>query len=314
MFAPGDIGRIAELCTAIGNEVTDESGFVPVRELLHRFDADLLIRPLLVEGMLVLRQQNASLSNGKKWLVLVDSETYDVTSRDVEEERRTRPLLDRLRNTIAHELVHSLAFRPAEFGVRLKTRTDTKESLRQFVKAIEEETEHLSPLLLWSNKALSILVRGRKHPLSLFDFLHVVENFGISRYVLVNRLRLLRPTDANGFLFTAAMRNLAVGVGTWGAKTAYIKGWPLFCNFEDGIIPTFLLKTTGRDLLAADTVLSDETLAMLGGPNNVAELEVSAGTQTFPNAKKLKVKISVEEGLRKQGEHFLFTVNGIPTV
>jgi hypothetical protein len=314
MIAPGDLARIAELCAAIGNEVTDESGFVPVRELLNRFDADLVIRPLLVEGMLVLRQESARLRNGKKWLVLVDSETYESTSRDVEEERPTRPLPDRLRNTIAHELVHSLAFRPAEFGVRLKTRTDTKESFRQFVKAIEEETEQLSPLLLWSDKALSMLVRGRKHPLSLFDFLRVVENFGISRYVLVNRLRLLRPTDANGFLFTPAMRNLAVGLGTWGTKTAYIKGWPLFCNFEDGLIPTFLLKTTGRDLLAADTVFSDETLAMLGGPNNVAELQVSAGTPAFPDAKKQKIKISVEEGLRKLGENFLFTVNGIPTV
>jgi hypothetical protein len=313
MLAPGDLARIAELCAAIGNEVTDESGFVPVRELLNRFDADLLIRPLLVEGMLVLRQEDPPSTNGKKWLVLVDSETYESTPRDVEEERRTRPLPDRMRNTIAHELVHSLAFRPAEFGVRLKTRTDTKDSFRQFVKAIEEETEQLSPLLLWSDKALSMLVRGRKQPLSLFDFLHVVANFGISRYVLVNRLRLLRPTDANAFLFTAALRNLAVGLGTWGAKSAYIKGWPLFCNFEDGIVPTFLLKTTGRDLLAADTVLFDKTLAMLGGPNNVAELEVSAGTQTFPDAKKLKVKISVEEGLRKQGEQFLFTVNGIPT-
>jgi hypothetical protein len=313
MLAPGDLARIAELCAAIGNEVTDESGFVPVRELLKRFHADLLIRPLLVEGMLVSRQENSRLGNGNKWLVLVDSETYEATSRDVEEERVTRPLPDRLRNTIAHELVHSLAFRPAEFGVRLKTRTDTKESLRQLVKAIETETERLSPLLLWSDRALSKLVRGRKHPLSLFDFLHVIEDFGISRYVLVNRLRLLKPTDANGFLFTVAMRNLAVGMGTWGARSAYIKGWPLFCNFEDGIIPTFLLRTTGRDLLAADTVLSDQTLAMLGGPNNVAELEVSAGTPTFPDAKKLKVKISVEEGLRKQGEHFLFTVNGIPT-
>jgi hypothetical protein len=313
MLPAGDVASIAELCKEIGNEVTDDIGFVAVRELLSRFNADLVIRPLLVEGMLA--SVNLGTSNGNRWAVLIDRETYPFTTRDVQEERPTRPLPHRMRNTIAHELVHSLAFRLSEFGVRLKARTDTKDTLIELVKAIEEETEQLSPLLLWSEKALGILLRGRKETVSLFDLLHVLQNYGISRYVLINRLRLLKPvTDANGFLFSAGMRNIAVGLGVWGHKSAYVKGWPLFCNFDDGIAPSFLLKALGHDRLLADTVFSDPNFAMLGGPNNIVELELTAGTRAFPDAKKMKTRISVEEGLRKQGEEFLFTVHGTPSI
>ena len=315
MLAPGDFSRIAELCTAIGNEVTDDSGFVPVRNLLSRFHAELLIRPLLVEGMLASVRREGTAGSNRQWAVLIDSEKYPLTQYDVDEERPTRPLPPRMRNTIAHELVHSLAFRPSEFGIRLKAKTDTKESLRDFVNAIEEETEQLSPLLLWSEKALAMLLRDRKETLSLFDLLHVIETFGISRYLLVNRLRLIRPaTDINNFLFSAGLRNLSVGIGVWGPKNAIIKGWPLFSNFDDGITPSFLLKTLGNERVPAETLFGDETFAMLGGPNNAVEFVTDAGTRGLPNAKKLKVRIAVEEGLRKQGEEFLFAVGSVSNV
>jgi hypothetical protein len=313
MLPAGDLAKIAELCKAIGNEATDDAGFVPVRHLLSRFHADLFIRPLLVEGMLASVKPGPK--KGNRWAVLVDSEKYPFSLHDVDEERPTRPLPDRMRNTIAHELVHSLAFRPSEFGMQLNAKTDTRETLREFVKGIERETERLSPLLLWSEKALAMLLRGRKETLRLSDLLHVLENVGISRYVLVNRLLLLRPaSDSDGFLFSAGLRNLAVGLGTWGPKNAYIKGWPLFWNFDDGIVPSFLLKAQGRERLPAETLFLDDTFAMRGGPNNLVELEADAGTRAIPNAAKIKIQIAVEEGLRKQDEEFLFVVRKIASI
>jgi hypothetical protein len=307
MIAAGDLARITEVCKAIGNEVTDDSGFVPMRNLLSRFHAQLLIRPLLVEGMLASVEQHNSPTNSSPWAVLIDSETYPFSERDILEERPTRPLPYRMRNTIAHELVHSLAFRASDFGIRLKGRTDTKETLREFVKAVELETERLSPLLLWSEKALTMLLHGKKEALSLFDLLQVLENAVVSRYVLVNRLLLLRK-DSDELLFSSGLRNLAVGLGVWAHKKAQVKGWPLFWNFDDGIVPSFLLKVRGHERLPAENVFLDETFAMLGGPNNVAELETSAGTQAVPQAKKMRVQVAVEEGLRKLGEEFLFVV------
>src|SRR5438093_13142973 len=122
-----------------------------------------------------------------------------------------------MRNTNAHWLVPSLSFRPSPFGLDLKAKIDTKDSLREFVDAIERETEKLSPLLLLSEKALKLLLQGKKEPLSVVDLIHVVRNLGISRYILINRLRLIRPvTDSNGFLFAPGLCNFAVGIGVWG--------------------------------------------------------------------------------------------------
>lgn len=309
MLAPGDAQNIAQLCKAIGNEVTEDSGFVPVRKLLSRFNADLVLRPLLVEGMLA--SVSPASNNGHRWAVLVDTETYSVSRQDIQEERLTRPLPARMRNTIAHELVHSLAFRTSEFGLRLKARTDTKDGMRQLLSALERETEQFSPLLLWSEKALGVLLSGRKQHLTLLDFADLTQRFGVSRYLLITRLKMLNPAaDPNGFLFSPALRNVAIGIGVWGAKGAYLKGWPLFANFDD-VVPSFILSMSGQDRMPAERLFSKPAFSMLGGADNVLEMETTAGTPASPDAKKVKVRISVEETLRRHGEEFLFTVHGL---
>jgi hypothetical protein len=313
MLSTADFAAIAEACKAIGDDATDETGFVPVRNLLRRFKADVLSRPLLVEGMLASLSSSRSDggSNDQQWIVLIDSERYSQTNRDIEEERSHRPLPARLRNTIAHELVHALAFRSSEFGLRLKTNVDTKEGLRKVVEAIEEKTEELSPLLLLTEKSLAFRLRGKKETLRLSDWLDIIEGSGISRYVLINRLGLLRPaTDTNGFLFSAGLRNVGLGIGVWGAGIASMKGWPLFWNFDDGLVPTFLLKLNGHDRVPANRIFDDSKFAMLGGPHNVIAFETTAGTRAVPDAKRLLVEISVEERLRRDGEEFLFVVRG----
>jgi hypothetical protein len=305
MLPAGDLAKIAELCGAIGNEVTDETGFVPIRHLLDRFHASLLIRPLLVEGMLASLEGSAS-ETGSRWAVLVDHEKYPYSQHDIDEERQTRQLPARMRNTIAHELVHSLAFRSSEFGVQLKARSNTPDGLRELVQAIERETERLSPLLLWPEKAIQNLLRDRRESLSLTELLRVMETAGISRYVLVNRLAFIQPaTDENALLFSAGLRNLAIGVGVWGVNNSYLKEWPLFRNFDDGAVPSFLLRMIGHDRVAADALFADKSFAMLGGLKNAIEFETDAGTRAAPKTTRMKIQVEVEEVLREPGEEFL---------
>src|ERR1039458_8341842 len=105
MLAVTELERIANVCAAIANEVADDSGFVSMRSLLARFQAHLLIQPMLVEGMLAsIEQSNGGTNGGGRWAVLIDSETYGVNEQNVESENGHRPLPNRLRNTIAHEL------------------------------------------------------------------------------------------------------------------------------------------------------------------------------------------------------------------
>lgn len=310
ILAPSELARFAEVCTIIGNEVADEYGFVPVRNLLARFHASLLIRPLLVEGMLASNEHGSGNSiDASRWAVLLDSETYKISELEVKEESQERPLPSRLRNTIAHELVHSLAFRLSEFGIQLRKQSDSEESQNALVREIERETERLSPLLLWSGKALVKLLSGRKRSLSVEDLHEVCLSIGISRYVLISRLRLLRSNDPHGFLHRDGLKDIAIGIGEWvDGGNAALKSWPLFINFDRNIVPAFLFKLVDQDRLPGKTVFADETFAMCGGPSNVVEFVTDAGSETVQNAKKMKVECSIEQTSKKTGSDFLYVI------
>lgn len=310
MLAPNELARFAEVCTLIGNEVADEHGFVPVRNLLTRFQASLLIRPLLVEGMLASKEHHSGTSfDATRWAVLLDSETYQVSELEIKEESQERPLPSRLRNTVAHELVHSLAFRPSEFGIRLREQNDSEERQIALVRAIERETEQLSPLLLWSDKALMKVLSGRKRSLSVEELHEICRTVGISRYVLISRLRLLRSTDPNGFLHRDGLKNIAIGIGEWvDGRNAVLRSWPVFINFDRNIVPAFLLKLIHQDRLPATTVFAHEAFAMCGGRNNNVEFITDAGVETVPNAMKMKVECSMEPGNKKTGSDFLYVI------
>jgi hypothetical protein len=205
--------------------------------------------------------------------------------------------------------VHSLAFRPSEFGVRLQGHSDSKKSQNALVRAIERESEQLSPLLLWSEKALAKLLSGKKQSLSVEELKWVCRSMGISRYVLINRLCLLRPTDANGFRYRDGLKDLAIGIGEWvDGRNAVLRSWPLFVNFDRNIVPAFLLKLVHQDRLPAKTVFADETFTMCGGPHNTVEFVTDAGSSAVPKAEKMKVQCSIEHTAKKTRSDFLFVI------
>ena len=306
-----DLARIADACKTIGNEVADENGFVPVRNLLHRFGAKLVLRPLLVEGMLASIEHGAgNTADVGRWKVLVDSETYKVTERQINEECQEIPLPSRLRNTVAHELVHSLAFRPSEFGLQLRKQVDSSVNQSALVKEIEQQTERFSPFLLLSDKALARLLAGKESALSIEELTRTYRSMGISRYVMINRLRLIRPTEDSGFRHRSGLKNFAVGIGEWvDGKNAVLKGWPLFMNFDRNIAPEFLHKLVGQDRLPARAAFTDNEFVMCGGVNYTTELVVSAGLSAKQADENLKITCSIEQVETKLGAEFLFVVH-----
>lgn len=318
MLSRTDIVRFAATCRAIGNEVSDDFGFVPVRNLLSRFSAQLLIRPLLVEGMLASVEDSGRNGSNHRWAVLIDSETYRISELHVDQETHERPLPSRLRNTIAHELVHSLAFRPAEFGIRLRIRNATaKINANVLVAAIERETEKLSPLLLWSEKALAGLLARKREQLSLEDLTEVRASMGISRHVLINRLRLLSPTDSKDFRHHIGLRNLAIGMAEWTENgSAVLRSWPVFFNFDKNHVPSFLLRVARQDRLPAKEIFTDESFAMCGGSSNTLEFMVEAGSEEVRNARRLEVECNIESGSRRAGTEFLYVIRrrGVPSL
>ena len=306
MLAPTQFSRFMEVCKDIGNEVADENGFVAVRDLLARFRAGLRIRPLLVEGMLAtLEDSHGSSFGSSRWVVLLDSETYAVSEMEINEETSERPLPSRLRNTIAHELVHSLAFRPSEFGIVFQGQANSEENLKKLVAYIEEETERLSPLLLCSDKALVKELSGKEKTLSVSQLQALCHRIGISRHVLINRFRLLRFTELSTFLHHGALRNIGIALGEWNEEgTAVIRSWPLFVNFDRNIVPAFLFKLLHQDRLPAHALFPDHRFAICGGSSSQIEFVTDAGSETVPKAEKMKIECSIGSATRSSGLQF----------
>ena len=306
------ITRLAATCNAIGNELADEAGFVSVRALLFRFQAELVIRPLLVEAMIANVEAAAPDATAKaRWAVLVDSERYSVTADAIRDESHEHPLPMRFRTTIAHELAHSLAFRPSEFGIEPLLMPETKSSQQDLVAAVERETDRMAPLLLLPEKILRKLLSGKKTPFTAADLQSVCRHFGISRYVLINRLMLLlRRDEQSGLRESAALRNVGIGIGTWTRQgEAVLRKWPLYINFDNGIVPTPLLKLANQDRLPAKTLVRDDGFVLCGGRSEATELTWDAGLQGSKADEIMQVLFSVEATGNRPESDFLFVIS-----
>jgi len=305
MLSPSELEQFAKVCNQIANDVADESGFVPVRGLLERFRATLVARPLLVEGMLASIDTDVASQSPHPWAVLVDSEMYRVSETAIEEERVGHPLAARLRNTVAHELVHSLAFRPSDFGVRLNFDISAEKNKAALVEAIEQQTERFSPLLLWSRKALENLVITHGRALSVDNFTETRRVLGMSREVIISRLNLLPPADELRNL--SGLANVAIGIAEWAkGGTALLRKWPLFINFHGNVVPSFLNRLRNQDYLPSTDVFKDTRFAMSGGTSRIVDFEAAAN---HPNP--LPATCMVERSDRKAGSRFLFMVRRV---
>lgn len=293
--------QVEEVCTKIGNEVADEYGFAPIRNLLARFQIRLISRPLLVEGMLATIPEKSDAGEISRWAVLLDSEAHNLSAASVEEESRERPLPSRMRNTIAHELVHSLAFRPNELGMRLLRRQNNEE-VAELVAIIEQETERLSPLLLFSEKALQNILATNPISLSIEILMAACSSLGISRYVLINRLRLLKANDAHGFLERKSLRNVAIGLIEWQGDSAVILNWPLFINYERNVVPTILLNAIEQDRLTAGDLGFPEASVLCGGTELTTTFLCDARVKSTTKSEQIAVTCEVEPKRRPNGE------------
>lgn len=315
-----DLRLLAKKCVEISDELADKDGFVPVRKLVDKFDANIIFRPLLVEAMLASAEpgagQHETSYKEHKWAVFLDSETFSgVSADDIEMESPNFTLSHRMRNTVAHELVHSLAFRAEEFGVKLTKRGDSETSWHDFIKWVEHETEKLSPNLLISDIYLNSQFSSAKKKIFIQDLLTIRQLMGVSRHVLVNRLNLLWLTDKFNILKRPSLSNVAIGIGEWlNDKEANFQEWPLFTNFDRNIIPNFLINLRNSKFgMLANNLFNDSNFCFCGGNEFITEAIIRGGTTQNPNAEQMKIICSIEDQPRKKRSQFLFVIQSIKT-
>ena len=304
--------QLAHCCNKIASEVSDDNGFVSVKKLVEHFGARLFVRPLLVEGMLAESENGTNQNNpgSHQWNLLIDRETHDVSDEDIAKEKYGSPLSARFRNTVAHELAHSLAFRPTEYGLEFPKRQKSEKSKRAFVQQIEKETERLSPLLLIPSGILDKLFAVNKERITIEELRSFKASVGISRSLVVNRLNLLSVSDEKRLkAHRPSLHNLAVGIGEWKSKDeAVLKPFPLFSAFSGGKAPGFIYQLQKGVGVSAKSIFTDKKFLLCGGSENSTELKVAAGTPKQPSIIQLPIRCAVENSSPKAGVEFLFLV------
>jgi hypothetical protein len=255
------------------------------------------------------RDIGATAQLGQDWVVLVDSDMHAVTDKDVDREHFGGALPPRLRFTIAHELAHMLAFRQSDFGLRLVPATADARTAAGLVTQMEKEADTLSPLLLLPPKALDECFPAGAPLASIEELSALRASHGVSRDVLVNRLRLLATLDLRDLEKRPALSNLACGVGEWvSSHHAVLRQWPLYQKFHRGITPSFVLRLLAQDRLPVSMIFDDPEFWLCGGDLPSTTLELLGGTVEYPTSEKMKIACSVERVPRSAGRRFLFLV------
>ena len=295
-MSPQDLKRFASSCADIGNRAADDGGFVPLHRLAGSLRAEVEFRPLLVEAVI------AAPTGPGAWKVLVDSETHPDGMTDFPTEGPQTPLSARLRNTLAHELLHTLSFRLEEFGFQLEL--SGKETRAEAVKRLEKETEGFSPFLLVPQRIVEAELQARS--LSLDLLLDWRQRWVVSREVLVARLGLFQALPEFQLRYHPSISNVAVCVAEWvNDESAVLLEWPVYLSFRDGIVPEFLLQLRNKGKPLLRELFSDADFSLNGGSNRSARSTLAAGTTTNPRAEKLNVVVEVETVPRIKGEAFL---------
>jgi hypothetical protein len=300
-------------CIKISNEVSDKDNFVSIYKLANHFNANVELRPLLVEGMLATESGRNSIGNKNKWTVFIDSETYPNISIDnLNSESIDIPLPERMRNTVAHELVHTLAFQELEDGFKLTKSRKTHKSIDKFINYIESETEKLSPLLLISDLLLDRFFSSKKDNIDIHDLLQLKKFAAVSRYVLINRLFLLRKYDKRDICYRPPLRNMLIGIGAWkGKNNAVLNKWPSFLNFDGNIIPDFLSGNNDESSVPINNIFHDPAFYLLGGNSDSTTSSISFGTMNTRSTRNLNVKCIIEEKPRTNGKEFFCIIHMI---
>ena len=246
-------------------------------------------------------------ADGNRWMVLIDSERFGLTADQVNAETSARPLPTRVRNTIAHELAHSLTFRVSELGTSLRPEFSPKKQDATWVEQVERVTEKLSPLMLMPRESIAAKVARLPSPLDMRQLKGLQQDFAVSREVLVNRFRMLRENDPDMLLELPVLRDVGLGIGKWvTSRRAVLKRWPVFVNYDRNVTPKCFLRRFADGTLDAGTLLEDPNMVVNGGGAVKGRWSSRAGLSSQLDSDVMIVTSEIEGVRAVGGANFLY--------
>lgn len=295
---------LEELCGNVCEGVAEPNGFVAVRKLAEHFAIPVIFRPLLVEAMIGTIETKVNCETKSKLVVLIDQEAFGSNQQSFDRECPANPLPERLRNTLAHELLHSLSFRSTESSQELLLNRRKRERHDDFLRRVENETERLSPLLLVPGRILNRISEVANFVAADLEMFR--ELCCVSRDVFINRIGLLSSFDPERLRYTSSFRNTVIGVGEWiDSRTARFLTWPLFLNFDNGIVPSFVEELQSSRSVLASNVVDDSDFVLNGGTRLTAVFRGHRDAEPL-EYKRMDVSLSVGENAKTKKGRFLF--------
>lgn len=295
-MSPKDLAKVVGLGVEVAERASGGTEFVRLADLLASLNVELISHPLLVEGVV------AEPKGGVKvpWKILIDSETHGDVSSKISAETAAKPLGHRLRNTVAHELVHVLVFRTPGLG------HGKDGSRKKYVASVEGETERLSALLLVPHRAFRIELDRFDGGLTIERLCVACDRWGVSPPVLVRRFELLPLIADYDLRYHTALQNMAIGIGEWGKNGApQFNHWWLYSNFS-GVVPEYIARLRRKENVAIREVFEDTEFMTNGGRAEVTHVAIPGGTSARPGSERLKVRLSVQMVEAKPQSRFLW--------
>jgi hypothetical protein len=223
-----------------------------------------------------------------------------------------RPLDARFRFTVAHELAHSLAFRSSDFGIHLRSTNVGKLSGAELVTALEGDADSLASALLCAPKVLQEFFKSQERAVNIDDLARLRRRLGVSRQVLLNRIRQVAASAEIGLRRYRCLLNTAIGTGIWnGDGRAVFRNWPVFANFDQNLLPKALIDLSHHDRLPAVDAIPDKDFALCGGSKDAAEVSMLIGTPGTLTDQHLDLICSIEaSSARREGASFFWMIAG----
>jgi hypothetical protein len=285
--------QLLQTVSEISERAADSSGFVPLHALAREVQADVLFRPLLVEGVAAQPKEK----NGR-WLILIDNETHRVTQETYLQESAMRPLGSRLRNTVAHELAHTL-------GPRFEVARGDKKARTERVESLEKETEELSPALLIPPRAMAALLNQKSEDLTIEELVSARDRLGVSSRVMIKRLELLNQEAEGRLKFHPRINNVVIGSGEWLSATK-AEFHPMPFRGSHGLVPEFVTQLRMFKKISTAEYFTDPDFYLCGGTRPSVDAKLWLGTGAQPRSDESRVQISVEMVSRKADTGFLW--------
>lgn len=302
--------EIVERCVKIAHEASSKDGFVPMHRLVGLLNAAVVFRPLFVEAV-VAKKKDLSIS-GPNWKILLNVKTFAEDAQNYFSESSKNHLSVRVRNTIAHELIHTLQYRIKDDEIVLNEVSRSVTRSDAIIRRVEREAHELTSLLLLPREHLEQSLRSITEFEDINTYVQIFQKFGVSREIYIQALRNLNKYHDSRILYHDSLKDVMFGIGTWDkdAKPCF-KQWPTFINFSGNSLPEFTIAESSANKDYFQILQLPKESILLGGNLRTVYFTAFEGSKVVPRYKKIEYALSVEERKTTHGLPFLFLLKRV---